>query len=63
MAAVFQPNLFQVDVFQTVVPVDLTITSTDILQKPVNCVLAGDPRNNIRAGRLRGPAMRHAFNE
>lgn len=38
------------------------ITSTNIIQKPVNCVLAGQ-QTSIRPGRIRGGALRHAFGE
>ena len=40
----------------------VAITSTEHLQKPVDCVLAGQ-QQDFKRTRLRGVAMSHAFGE
>lgn len=39
------------------------ITSTEILQKPVDCVLAGDQESPVRAGSASGRALKRVFGE
>ena len=66
MAHAFQDNAFQGNAFQMFY---VPITSTTVLQKPVDYALAGDQDEPgrrslpVRAGRLAGKAMRHVFNE
>lgn len=40
MAKFFQPDFFQTDFFQNA-QADLSITDTDVLQRPINCILMG----------------------
>ena len=57
----FQINAFQSDAFEMT-----NITSTAIIQKPVDYALAGDQNDQgrtVRSGRLAGSAMKHAFGE
>lgn len=67
----FQRNAFQNNAFQ--VGIDHTISSTTVLQKPIDCVMAGDQedekpstrkgRLTFKQGRAAGRALRHVFGE
>jgi hypothetical protein len=61
MARFFQPDFFQNDFYQTVSGVGvLTITDTDILQKPIDAVLAGQQKikDRYREYELHAPRLR-----
>ncbi len=64
IATAFQASAFQSNAFQIV-----GVTSTNVLQLPVDYALAGDQEEYrhrglpVRSGRLSGKAMRRAFNE
>lgn len=44
MASAFQRTAFQFGAFQMEALGDFPVTDTDVLQKPINCVLAGQQR-------------------
>lgn len=62
----FQPGAFQVGAFQMGTsgagdgPDAQIITSTAVILKPVNCIMAG---TMVRAGKLTRSQWAHAFNE
>lgn len=64
----FQSNAFQINAFQ-IEGGGASLTSTRVLQMPVDCVMAGDQEEyrkrgiRFKTGRAKGRALKHAFGE
>lgn len=63
MADAFQRDAFQINAFQMEsADIGGVVTSTNTIQLPVDCVLAGQ-QWDVRSGRVAGRFMKHTFGE